>query len=185
MDFRRKSTSSYAHFVFYPNSNMEGKAVRQCMFVRDSLKEIFTLEQVSFLIGAHLFCCYKQCGYKDDDVDCLREVSTGNLSGRFPAGKCHILPDAQGRSTSDNHLHILVYVPILCLQTKEPPVNSVSQQHVKPEKALKMEMDQTSQVGARATSSSSTQDVRPEVFASNKTLEECSPAEKNYAMITS
>ena len=124
MDFRRKSTSSYTHFVFYPNSDMEGKAVRHCMFVRDSLKEIFTLEQVSFLIGAHLFWCYKQCGYKDDDVDCLREVSTGNQSGRFPAGKCHILPDAQDSSSSDNHFHFLVYVPILCPQTKEPPVNS-------------------------------------------------------------
>ena len=76
------------------------------MFVRDSLKEIFKLVQYSFLTGAHVFCSYKQCGYKDDDVDCLREVSTGNQSGRFPAGKRHILPDAQDSSTSDNHLHL-------------------------------------------------------------------------------
>ena len=48
-----------------------------------------------------------------------------------------------------------------------------------------MEMDQTSQFGDAASSGSSTQDVRPEVFASNKTLEECSPAEKKYAIITS
>ena len=47
-DFRCKSLSSYAHFVFYPNSNMEDKAVRQCTFARDSLKEIFTLEEACF-----------------------------------------------------------------------------------------------------------------------------------------
>ena len=171
--------------MFYPNSNIEGKTVRQCKFVRDSLKEIFTLVQNSFLTGAHVFCSCKQCGYKDDDVDCLREVSTGNQSGRFPAGKRHILPDAQDSSTSDNHLHFLVHVPILCHQTKEPPVNSGSQKHIILEKALKMEMDQTSQFGDAASSGSSTQDVGPEVFASSKTLEECSQAEKKYAMITS
>ena len=60
------------------------------------------------------------------------------------------------------------------------PVNSVSQQDVKHEKALKMEMDQTSQLGA-ASSSSLTQDLWPEFFLRQKT-EESSPPGKNMQL---
>ena len=62
MELRRNSSSFYAHFVFYPNQTSEGKAVEQCEYVREKPQAIFPENNVEYVIGAHLFQCYKQCG---------------------------------------------------------------------------------------------------------------------------
>ena len=111
MDLRRKPSSLYAHFVFYPNQTFEGKAVEQCEYVREKLQAIFAENNVDYVIGAHLFQCYKQCGYKNDDVRCVLAVSPNNQTGRFPAGKCYNLPEPRDCFTTNNHIHILVNAP--------------------------------------------------------------------------
>ena len=108
MDFRQKSSSLYAHFVFYPNQTFERKAVEQCEYVREKLQAIFAENNVDYVIGAHLFQCYKQCGYKNDDVPCVSAVSPNNQTGRFPAGKCYVLPEPRHCFTTDKDIHILV-----------------------------------------------------------------------------
>ena len=127
MDFRRKSSSLYCHFVFYPNSNFERKAVDQCHFVRDSLRDLLLESGVDFLIGGHLFSCYKQCGFKDDGVACIQTLSPSLQSGRFPAGKCYILPDAQDSTTLENHIHCLVFAP-----AKEPEERGLANKVAQP-----------------------------------------------------
>ena len=92
MDFRRKSSSLYAHFVFYPNQTFEGKDIEQREYVWEKLQAVFAENNADYVIGDHLFQCYKQCGYKNDDVRCVLAVSPTNQTGRFPAGKCCILP---------------------------------------------------------------------------------------------
>lgn len=74
---------------------------------------IFSEKNVSFVIGAHLFNCYKQCGYKNDGVQCVLDISPNNPNGRFPSGKCHILPEPRDSTATDNHVHIMVYVPAI------------------------------------------------------------------------
>ena len=111
MDFRRKSFSLYAHFVFYPNQTFEGKAVDQCEYVREKLQAFFAENNVDYVIGSQLFQCYKQCGYKNDDVRCVLPVSPNNQTSRFPAGKCYILPEPRDCFTTNNHIQILVKAP--------------------------------------------------------------------------
>ena len=111
MDFRRKSSSLYAHFVFYPNQTFEGKAVEQCEYVREKLQAIFAENNVEYVICAQLFECYKQCGYKNDDVRCVLAVSPNNQTGRFPAEKCYSQPEPRDCFTTNNHIHILVNAP--------------------------------------------------------------------------
>ena len=119
MEFRRKTSSLYSHFVFYPNQKFEKKAVAQCLFVRNSIRKLLTDVGAGFVIGGHLFCCYKQCGFKDDGVQCVQDLSPYLQSGRFPAGRCYILPDPRDSTTTDNHLHILVFLPPEQLQKKD------------------------------------------------------------------
>jgi len=97
--------------VFYPNQTFEGKAVEQCEYVREKLQAIFAENNVDYVIGAHLFQCYKQCGYKNDDVRCVSAVSPNNQTGCFSAGKCYILPEPRDCFTTNNHIHILVNAP--------------------------------------------------------------------------
>ena len=111
MDFRRKLSSLYAHLVFYPNQTFQRKAVEQCVYVREKLQAIFAENDNNYETGAHIFQCSKQCGYKNDDVRCILAVSPNNQTGRFPAGKCYILPEPRGRFTSNNQIHILVNAP--------------------------------------------------------------------------
>ena len=111
MNFRRKSSSFYAHFVFYPNPNFEDRAVKQCLYVREKLCEMFAARNVDYLMGAHLFNCYRQCGYKLDEVRCICDVSPQIQNGRFPSGRCYISPEPRDASTIDNHIHILVHLP--------------------------------------------------------------------------
>ena len=110
MEFRRKSSFLYAHFVFYPNPNSEDKAVKQCLYVREKLCEMFAARNVDYLMGAHLFSCYRQCGYNFDEVRCICDVSPQIQNDRF-LGRCYILPEPRDASTIDNHIHILVHVP--------------------------------------------------------------------------
>ena len=119
MEFRRKASSFYAHFVFYPNTNFEDKAVKQCFYVREKLCALFAVENIDYLVGAHLFNCYKQCGYKHEEMRCICDVSPKLQDGRFPSGKCFILPEPRDASTLDNHLHILVRVPAVNI-TEQP-----------------------------------------------------------------
>ena len=111
MVFRPKPSSLYAHFVFYPKQTFGGKAVEQCEYVREKLQAIFAENNVDYVIGAHLFQCYKQCGYENDAIRCVLAVSPNNQTGRFPAGKCYILPEPRDCFTTNNHVHILVNAP--------------------------------------------------------------------------
>ena len=111
MDFGRKSSSPYARFVFYPKQTFEEKAVEHCENVQEKLQAFFAENNVEYVIGAHLFQYYKQCGYKNDHVRCVLAVSPNNQTGRFPAEKCSILPEPRDCFTIDNHIHILVNAP--------------------------------------------------------------------------
>ena len=97
--------------MFYPNQIFERKAVDQCNFVRDHLRGLFIENNTDCVIGAHLFSCYKQCGFKGNGVQCTQDVSSSSQFGRFPAGRCYILSEPRDSLTSDNHLHILVFAP--------------------------------------------------------------------------
>ena len=72
-----------------------------------------------FVNGGHLFCCYQQCGFKDDGVQCVQDLSPYLQSGRFPAGRCYILPDPRDSTATDSHIHILVFLPPEQLQKKD------------------------------------------------------------------
>ena len=78
MEFRRKSFSFYAHFVFFPKHIFGGNAVEQCVYVREKLQAIFAENNVDCVIGAHLFQWYNHSGYKNDDVRCVLAVSPNN-----------------------------------------------------------------------------------------------------------
>ena len=108
MDSRPKFSSLYAHFVFYPYGISEGRAVEQCEYAREKLQAVFAEINIDYVIGALLFQCYTQCGYKNDDVRCVLAVSPNNQTGRFRARKCYILPEPRDCFTTNNHVHLLV-----------------------------------------------------------------------------
>ena len=97
--------------MFYPNQTFNGKAVEQCVYVREKLPARFVENKVDYIIGAHLFQRYKQCGYKNDEVRCVLPVSPNNQTGHFLAGKCYIVPEPRDFFTTNNHNHILVNAP--------------------------------------------------------------------------
>ena len=125
MDFRKKSSNLYAHFVFYPNKIFERKVLDQCNFARDHLRGLFIENNTDFVIGTHLFNCHKQCGFKGDGVQCTQDVSSSSQFGPFPAGRCYILSEPRDLITTDNHLHILVYAPSATTETK-PIVSEIN-----------------------------------------------------------
>ena len=61
-------------------------------------------------------------------------------SGRFPAGRCYILPDPRDSTATDNHLHKVVFLPPEKLQKKD---GICKESHLEPgnnSKKIKLEL---------------------------------------------
>ena len=54
MDFRRKSSSLHAQFVFYINQTFK-KAFKQWLYVRIKAQAFFAENSVDYVMGAHPF----------------------------------------------------------------------------------------------------------------------------------
>ena len=111
MEFRLRCTTRFSHFCFYPDLATERDAIEQVYFVRDRLGELLEEAGVDHVIGAHLTHCYKQCGFKENSLGCIADLTSKKRTWKYPNGRCLILPEPYDRSTIENHLPILIYCP--------------------------------------------------------------------------
>ena len=110
MEFRKQATAQFSHFIFYLNNKCEHTANHQCELVKQKVASYLMEENITFVIGEHLFACLKQCGFDDDGIECVaRSAKVSQHHNRLL--KCNILPDPHDTLTAENHIHILIFVP--------------------------------------------------------------------------
>ena len=110
MEFRKRSEGQFGHFLFYPDRHSEAKALEQCQYVYQQLACRLKQKQINFLIAGHLFKCLRQCGFDDDDINCIARTCEEQKDDKH-YGKCKLFSYSDNVLQLQNHMHVLIHVP--------------------------------------------------------------------------
>lgn len=108
MEFRKKASNQFSHFVFFPSTTNEQVAMQQSVLVKENLGKILRERNIAHVIGAHYYHCLKQCGF-GNETECITKVCDEQFGDKFH-GKCPLISPPSHANATSNHMHILIYV---------------------------------------------------------------------------